>query len=253
MERAMTVTTVAAVAVHPLLADVLDAHGGLDRWRTFSQVSATVVTGGSLWGMKGMDIDATPRVMTSAFRRQWTRTEPFGHPDWHMTYEPGRVAIASKAGEIVAEQENPRATFVGHAWETLWNPLQLAYFNGYAMWTYYNLPFMLGEPGFSVTGIPSVTQDGVVLKGLRVRFPSDVHTHCAEQQLYFDDSGLLRRQDYDVDVAGKTPAAHLVSDYVEVDGLRLPTTRRVFRRNLDGTLQRDTILVSADLSEFELS
>ncbi len=162
--------------------------------------------------MKGLDVDATPRIMTSAFRRQWTRTEPFGHRDWHMTYEPGRVAITSKAGEIIAEQENPRESFVGHAWETPWTPLQLAYFNGYAMWTYYNLPFVLGEPDFTVAEIPSLTQDRLLLRGLRVRFPPDVHTHCAEQQLYFDASGLLRRQDYEVDVAGKTRAAHLISN-----------------------------------------
>ena len=37
-----------------------------------------VVTGGFLWGMKGMDIDEPPLAMTSDFKRQRTRTEPFG-------------------------------------------------------------------------------------------------------------------------------------------------------------------------------
>ena len=204
--------TFAAVGPHALLTDVLDAHGGLDRWRTFSKVTAKVVSGGFLWAMKGIDIGTAPRIMTSQFRRQWTRTEPFGDPDWHMTYEPGRVAIETKAGEIIAEQANPRETFVGHAWETPWTPLQLAYFNGYAMWTYYNLPFLLGEADVEIAETPSLTQDGVLLRGLRIRFPPRIHTHSPEQQLYFDDSGLLRRQDYEVDVAGKTRAAHLISE-----------------------------------------
>ena len=73
------------------------------------------------------------------------------------------------------------------------------------------------------------------------------------RQLYFDDEGLLRRHDYRVDVAGSTLAAHLVSDYVEVQGLRLPTRRRVFMRNGDGTLAADRVLVSVDLSDFELT
>jgi hypothetical protein len=245
--------TTAAGGPHPLLIDVLAAHGGLDRWRTFSQITATVVSGGSLWAMKGIEIDAAPRLMTSKFRRQWTRTAPFGNPDWHMTYEPGRVAIGTTAGEIIAQQENPRETFVGHAWETPWTPLQLAYFNGYAMWTYYNLPFVLGEPECDVADIPSVTQDGLLLRGVRVRFPPAIHTHCAEQQLYFDERGLLRRQDYEVDVAGKVRAAHLISDYVDAQGLQFATKRRVFVRNEDGTLQTHKVLVSIDLSEFELA
>jgi hypothetical protein len=135
-----------AAATQTLLAEILDAHGGMDRWHQFSRVRSTVVSGGFLWGMKGIPLDDTPRVITSEFRRQWTRVEPFGQGDWHMLYQPHRVVIETQAGEDVAHLDNPRETFAGHVWETPWTPLQLAYFNGYAMWTYYNLPFFLGEP-----------------------------------------------------------------------------------------------------------
>jgi hypothetical protein len=236
-----------------LLATVLDAHGGAERWRRFDGVTASVVSGGFLWAMKGVELDSTPRQMTSDFTRQRTRTESFGAPDWHMTYQPGRVVIEPATGGLVAEQLAPRATFAGHAWDTPWTPLQLGYFNGYAMWTYYNLPFMLGEPGVETTEIPPVTLDGRPLRGLRATFPAEFHTHCPVQQLYFDDEGLLRRHDYDVDVAGGTPAAHFVSHYVDVQGLRLPTRRRVFMRNEDGMLAMDRVLVSVDLSDFELT
>jgi len=236
-----------------LLATVLDSHGGTERWRSFDRVTAKVVSGGFLWAMKGIALDSAPRRMTSDFKRQRTRTEPFGNPDWHMTYQPDRVAIETAAGDIVAEQLAPRDTFDGHAWETPWTPLQLGYFNGYAMWTYYNLPFLLGEPGVQATDIPSITLDGRTLRGLRAEFSAGMHTHCPAQQLYFDDEGLLRRHDYQVDVAGGTRAAHFVSDYVEVQGLRLPTRRRVFMRNADGTFAPDRVLVSVDLSDFELT
>jgi hypothetical protein len=33
-----------------LLDAVLDVHGGLERWRWFSRVEATIVTGGVFWG-----------------------------------------------------------------------------------------------------------------------------------------------------------------------------------------------------------
>jgi hypothetical protein len=240
-------------ATRSLLKEVLDAHGGIERWRAFSQVTASVVTGGFLWSLKGMAIDASSRRMTSDFRRQRTRTEPFGDPDWRMTYEPGRVVIETQDGHIVAEQLCPRDSFAGHSWETAWTPLQLGYFNGYAMWTYYNLPFLLGEPGVETSDIPSIDLDGRPLRGLRADFAPSIHTHCPTQALYFDDEGLLRRQDYQVDIAGGIRAAHLISDYVEVQGLRLPTRRRVYMRPEGGTLASDRTLVSADLSDFELS
>jgi hypothetical protein len=240
-------------AIEALLAEVLAAHGGLEQWHQFTKVSAQVVSGGFLWAMKGMPLDDSPRTMSSEFRRQWTRTEPFGNPDWHMIYEPHHLVIETQAGELIAEQYEPRATFAGHGWETPWTPLQLAYFNGYAMWTYYNLPFILAEPGFQLTEIAPLIQDGQNLRGLRVRFPKSIHTHSPEQSLYFDDSGLLRRQDYQVDVAGKTPAAHLISDYVDVQGLKFPTKRRVHPINEDGTLQLDRTIVAVDLSDFQLS
>jgi hypothetical protein len=240
-------------ATHSLLTEALDAHGGMNRWHQFSKVKSRVVSGGFLWSMKGFPLDDTPRSMTSEFRRQCTRVEPFGQADWHMLYEPHRVVIETSDGETVAQQDDPRETFASHVWETPWTALQLAYFNGYAMWTYYNLPFLLGDAGVEATEIPTIVDSGTVLRGLRVRLPPAIHSHSPEQNVYFDDSGLLRRQDYTVDVAGRKRAAHLISDYVDVQGLLFPARRRVFVQNADGTLQDDKVLVSIDLSEFELS
>lgn len=240
-------------AARSLLATVLDAHGGSERWRSFDRVTAMVVSGGSLWAMKGIALDSTPRRMTSTFARQWTRTEPFGTPDGRMTYEPDRVAIDTVEGDVVAEQSAPRQTFAGHGWDTPWTPLHLAYFNGYAMWTYYNVPFVLGEPEVQTREIPSISLDGHTLSGLQATFPTSIHTHCPTQHFYFDAEGLVRRHDYQVDVAGGTLAAHFVSDYVEVQGLRLPTRRRVFMRHNDGSIAKDHVLVSVDLSDFELT
>jgi len=63
----------------------------------------------------------------------------------------------------------------------------------------------------------------------------------------------MRRQDYGVDVAGGSKAGHLISDYVDVQGLKFATKRRVFMRNEDDSLQLDQMPVSIDLSDFELS
>lgn len=239
-------------AINSLLCEVLEAHGGLERWRGFSGLSSTIVSGGRLWGLKGIEMPPVPRVVTTEFGRQWMSVTPFGNPDWTMTWEPERVVIESNAGDLIGERRNPRDAFAGHKYDSPWDPLHLAYFNGYAMWTYHALPFVLAEPDYEVSEVAPVIHDGEMLRGLGVRFPEDVHTHTREQRLYFGPDGLLRRQDYEVDVWAGTAAAHLVSEYVDVDGLRLPTKRRVHPRNPDGTLQYGLDTVSVDLSNYVL-
>lgn len=237
--------------MNSLLSEVLDAHGGLEAWRRFKGISSTIVSGGFLWSDKGIDMDSTPRVATTNFRKQWTSISPFGAPDWRMVWSPSRVVIEKNTGEVVAERENPRDAFKGHSWATPWDPLHLAYFNGYAMWTYHAAPMVFTEPDFNVTAIGSVVEDGQTLRGLCVRFPKDVHSHSSEQSFYFNDKGLLTRHDYHVDVAGGSGAAHLLSEYVDVEGLRMPTKRRVFKKAPDGSVLRDNVLVSVDLSNYQ--
>jgi hypothetical protein len=91
-----------------------------------------------------------------------------------------------------------------------------------------------------------------MLRGLTVRFPEDIHSHTREQRFYFGSDGLLRRHDYEVDVWADTPAAHFLSDYVDVSGLKFPLRRRVFASRPDGTPDLDLNLVTIDLSEYTL-
>ena len=77
--------------VNTLLQDVTDAHGGLERWRRFKGVASTIVTGGGLWDIKGVNMIRTPRRAKSEFRRQWTQVAPFGDPDWTLTWTPQHV------------------------------------------------------------------------------------------------------------------------------------------------------------------
>lgn len=235
-----------------LLTEMLAAHGGLERWRALKGMSSTIVTGGSLWGLKGIDLPPVPRTAITDFHRQWSSVSPFGDPDWTMTWTPSHVVIKSSAEDVIAERDNPRDAFLNHGYETAWDPLHLAYFNGYAMWTYHAVPFVLAEPGYRVNDVPPVSHKGETLRGLRVRFPDGIHTHTQEQRFYFGADGLLRRHDYEVDVWANTPAAHFVSDYVEVGGLRLPTRRRVHPRALDGAPQYDVDIVSVDMSNYVL-
>jgi hypothetical protein len=233
-----------------LLSEALAAHGGYDRWRRFAGLSSTIVSGGRLWSLKGANIIAVPRRASTDFRRQRATISPFGEPDWTMTWTPEHVAVQDRDGAVVVARDDPRAAFAGHGFDTPWDPLHLAYFNGYAMWTYHAAPFVLGDPGYEATDVAPILHEGETLRGVSVRFPEGVHSHAREQQFYFGRDGLLRRHDYDVDVWAGTAAAHLVSGYVEVEGLKLPTRRSVFLRNVDGSLRYDFNAVTVELSDF---
>jgi hypothetical protein len=134
-----------------LLKKAIDAHGGLDRRRRFNGVASTIITGGMLWDVKRVKIIRTPRRATSEFRRQWTRVAPFGDPDWTMTWEPKHVEIADSNGTVIAQRDNGRDAF-DRSYDAPWDPLNLAYFNGYAMWSYHAFPFVFAEAGYGASG-----------------------------------------------------------------------------------------------------
>jgi hypothetical protein len=239
--------------MHDLLAQAIAAHGGLDRWNTFKRVTATVVAGGGLWPMKGLKLDASPLEETVTFHEESASISPFGQPDWHIAFTPDRIATETTTNAAVSERLDPRASFTGHVMNTPWDPLQLAYFIGYAIWTYLTTPFLLAMPGVEVAEISPWQEGGELWRGLRARLPDTIASHSKEQDFYFGDDFLLRRHDYHVDVAGGFPTVQYVYDIVDAQGLRFPTKRRAYLRGPDLKPIRDLLLVSIDLSNFRLT
>ncbi|MFE7794182.1 hypothetical protein [Streptomyces sp. NPDC057460] len=236
-----------------LLTRAIEAHGGVTRWQELTQVQAVIVSGGHLFAIKGLPQDPAPREMTVRLHEEHASVRPFGAPDQKTDFTPGRVTIDKLDGRVVAERKDPRTSFAGHVLETPWDPLDRAYFNGYALWTYLTTPFLLSMPGFAVTEIEAVREGGEVRRGLRATFPSEIASHSTHQDFYFGPDHLLRRHDYHVDVAGGFAAAQYVYDYVEADGIVLPTRRRAYRRDTNGHPILDEVMVSIDLSSIHFS
>jgi hypothetical protein len=236
-----------------LLTRVLEAHGGLDRWRRFTRVEATIVSGGLLFERKGMPQDPTPRRMTVALQREWASIQPFGADDQRTDFTPDRVAIEKLDGTLVAERAHPRDSFDGHTLTTPWDPLQRAYFNGYALWTYLTSPFLVTLPGFTVREIEPVVENGVTLTGLQMQFPPGLVSHSTLQEFYFGPDLLLARHNYRVDIAGSFSAIQYISNLVEADGILVPTKRRAYRCGDDGTPIMADVMVSIDLSDVHFS
>lgn len=231
----------------------IDAAGGLDRWRRFGNVSARQLTGGVLWPLKhqqGVIDDTHVRVN---LRKEWASHQPFGAPNLRTTFQPHRVAIETTEGQTVGELLRPRDSFKGHSLDTPWSRLQLAYFAGYAMWTYLNTPFLLAWDGVETEELEPWQENGQTWRRLKVTVPADIATHSTVQTFYFDAEGLIRRHDYDVEVSGGTPSAHYVYQHEEFSGILVPTKRKVLRRGTHGAPIPEPLIVSIDLSEVEFS
>ena len=235
--------------MNELLARILDAHGGTDRWNGYAKVEATIVSGGGLFPLKGVPQDPNPRRMTVWLHEERSSVFPFGAPDQRTMFTPERIAIEKVDGTLVAERHAPRDLFAGHQMNTPWDPLHRAYFNGEALWTYLTTPFLLAMGGVRVEETEPWREGTETWRVLRAYFPGWVETHCLVQDFFFDEDLMLRRQDYSVTIAGGFAAAQLMSDHVEANGIRLPTKRRAYARGPDRRPILDMLMVSIDLSE----
>jgi hypothetical protein len=88
---------------------------------------------------------------------------------------------------------------------------------------------------------------------LHARFPGSFETHSHVQDFFFGEDLMLRRHDYNVNIAGGFAAAQFTSDYIEVNGLRLPTRRRAYTLGPDRRPILEMLMVSLDISDASFS
>ncbi|WP_158915131.1 hypothetical protein [Caulobacter sp. S45] len=217
-----------------LLELVLDAHGGLVNWREVTTIDLRLTLRGRLLQVKQQPQGLQGALVKIATQRPRTLISPFPHPGARGLFENRAVAIQTSSGQSIAALDRPRETFAGHERTTPWTQLQLLYFIGYAFWNYFTTPFLLAVNGVSVVEIEPWEENGETWRVLQANFPEDLDTHCAIQNFYFNDKGLLQRHDYFTDV-GRGSAAHYVFDHATFDGFIFPTHRRVVPRG-DGNI-----------------
>jgi hypothetical protein len=169
----------------------IEAHGGLQRWRQFGQVSADLVQGGALWPLKGQPPTLERTTVTVGLKKEWASHRPFGPSNRRPRFEPGASPSKLATEPFSKSFCNPVESFAGHTLQTPWTELQLACFAGCAMWMYLNTPFLLAWPGVEAEELESRQTEGGDWRRLAVRFPGEIATHSAVQTLYFDGDGLL--------------------------------------------------------------
>ena len=191
--------------MNDLLNRVTASHGGLKRWNKTTLLECEVAVTGLTWWRKGRP-DALKEVHVSAHAHdQWISYRPFTGENKRSRCRPAHTIIETLDGQLVRERHDPRSTFA--------DDLHLAYFSGYAMWSYLTTRLLFAMESFEMEELPPCRDGGQEHRRLKVAFPQSI-AHCREQVFYVDDNHLIARLGYVAGLSGGVPDAHYLSDYV---------------------------------------
>ena len=214
-----------------LLDEVLDSHGGLERWRTARTIHARVRSGGLLIrtrvpGNRFADYHVTVHVHEAR-----AVLDPFPSTGQRGVFEGGAARIESHDGQVISSRANARSAFFGRSGlrrNIRWDPLDSVYFAGYAMWNYLTAPYLLTREDIDVSEGETWQQGGDTSAARRALPTGDRHT-LVPPDLLLRRRGHLRRHDYVAEVIGRwARAAQYCADPVHAGGLVFPTRRRVY-------------------------
>jgi hypothetical protein len=235
-----------------LLKPATEAHGGVDRWNQLTELKAHLSVTGGIWHVKGRP-DVLKDIRIELPLHEERLTTHFVGQNKRFVFTPQQVSVDDEHGHVIEKRDEPRRAFDGQKFETPWDDLHVAYFDSYALWTYLTIPFLYTYPGFVTEELPPWREDGEEWRPLRAVFPDNIASHTREQISYFGKDGLLRRQEYVVDIMGGARGLNYAYDYREVDGIKVPTTRRVVAFDDNKRKIPDPVLVAIDIREIAFS
>jgi hypothetical protein len=238
--------------MNDLLQVAVDAHGGLSRWNQLKRVKASLSITGAIWQMKGKP-DILKDVSIEAELHKERLTTHFNGKGIRTVFEPNRVIVETEGGRLVDNRDDPRSAFRGHTRQTPWDDVHVAYFSSYALWNYLTIPFLYTYSGFVTEELAPWQENGEQWRPLKVTVPDSVASHSREQVAYFGPDGLLRRHAYTVDIMGGTAGLNYASDLRNVDGIVVPTKRRVYARDANNQKIPEPVLVAIDIREIAFS
>jgi hypothetical protein len=232
-----------------LLTLAVDAHGGLERWNQLTSVRGRFAIDGAIWGFKGVPGALADITVDLDLHTERVTLDPVAGADTHTVLADGRLKLVASSGEVVQSIDDPKAAMAALAYDAPWSALDAAYFASEAWWTYLTAPFLFTRPGFRVEEVEPFIEDGVSYRTLEVDFPDDVDSHTAEQFFHFHDNGLLFRHTYTVDILDGATGANYPSQWTTIDGIAVPTVRRIYGYDDDRQKVPDPVLVSIDISD----
>lgn len=234
-----------------LLQMAVTSHGGLERWKPVKAIKVAASITGAIWFVKGQGDYLKDVILTIDTTKEHVVVDFLGQ-DKRLIFEPQRIVVQKVDGTLIQARDNPEASFEGQLRETPWDDIHVAYFVGEALWTYLNTPFLYTQEGFVTEEISPIHVAGETWRRLKVIFPDRVKSHTREQISCFGPDGLLRRHDYTVDILGGATGLNYASEYRDVNGIIIPTKRRVYAYQGDYQPVMEPLLVKIDMGEITI-
>jgi hypothetical protein len=199
----------------------LHAYGGADVWSKAERVEAQITLSGLLFLLKRRVTPPQAHIITE-IRRPHATITPVDRRGTTGILNGFAVSIASPEGQLIDKREDARQRVAElHGWAA-WDSLDLMYFLGYAFWNYFSLPYQLMRDDIEWREV----QDGV----LEAHFSPELPVHSRLQRFYFDQNGLLARNDYRPDFVsrrGGVWTANMVLRHKTWHEIPYPALRRV--------------------------
>lgn len=238
-----------------LLQEAVDTHGGLQRWQAVTAITARGTFGGLLRSRFPGNQLANVDVSIQA-AEQHAVLHNFPQEGERAVFDQGDVRIETSDGAVMAARCNARSSFSGLSGlrrNLRWDPLDAAYFAGYALWNYLSTPLLLTRKDVATTDGDPWLESGQQWRRLEVHFPPEIHTHSRHQTFYVDAAGLIRRHDYVAEPVGQwARAVHYCGGHKNSNGLVISTRRRVLPRGPGGRPLSHPVLVSLELNSIEI-
>ena len=230
-----------------LLADVLQATGGLDMWRPVRKFTVHMSIGGVLCARKCDAARLKHIVVEGSTREQAVEITGFTAPNRRALYRPACVVLQSSDGEVLKELHATPAQFREQCKASTWDELQLAHYCGCLIWNYITTPFILADTDVNAEAFEAVTADAGAWRYLKVRFPPRIVTHSTEQTFYVDQRSLLRRRVYAAEHEDRTEIAQLFSGHQSFSGILVPALCRIVRIGIGGNVIAERPLVDIEI------
>lgn len=220
-----------------LIKRICAAHGGLDRWKLVESIE--------------LQLDIFGPILITKFKSPWLSNitanvftdKPYvsihNFPEEGHTgiFDGFQVYIYNANDKIYCERNYSNPEQLKAKPRLHWDHMDLIYFLGHALWGNSCSPTILTDQSFNVEqGKDIKSFDGKILSTLHVHYPNHIPTHSKKQVFYFNQQGLLCRNDYTADAPSALAiGSHFYDDYKKIDGLVIPTHRTVFPRLWNGT------------------
>ncbi len=217
---------------HDLIERICLAHGGLDRWKMVESIE--------------LQLDIFGPILITRFKSPWLSNitanvftdKPYvsihNFPEEGHTgiFDGFQVYIFDQNDRIYSERNYSNAASLKSKPRLHWDHMDLIYFLGHALWSYSCSPYIFTQQGFEChQGDDLFNTDGSILSTLHVRYPGHIPAQSKQQVFYFDQKGLLCRNDYMAEASSPLAVgSQFCEAHKNFDGLVFPTRRTMFPR-----------------------